>query len=99
MIWACRAICVLLLALSAGCGGLTIGPVVEKKAIIVHSGTGIEITEDVTVHGHALKPDDKEGPVDTFEVNVGGWIAVHPDHWAALKNEYHRLRVKAGEEK
>jgi hypothetical protein len=89
-IWACS------LLLLFGCSGLTIGPVVEKKAIIVHAGTAIEILEDIEVDAHLLQD---VGTTNTFRVNVGGWIAMHPDHWDSLKKDYQRLKVKAGEAK
>jgi len=76
-----------------GCSGLTIGPVVEKKAIIVRSGVPIEIVEQVEVEARVLKED---GPSDLFLQDVGGWITMHPDHWQSIKNEIERLRKKVG---
>lgn len=75
----------------AGCGGLTLGPVIEKKAIIVRAGTGIEIVEQTAVEARVLNPD---GPSDLFEQDIGGWIALHPDHWQAVKNEVENLRAE-----
>lgn len=89
------AILILGYILMMGCSGLTIGPVVEKKAIIVRAGTAIEIVEQVEVDARLLK---KDGATDIFQQDVGGWVTMHPDHWDALKREVERLRKKAGEE-
>lgn len=77
----------------SGCG-LTLGPTVEKKAIIVRAGTAIEIIEDEEVMARILTGD---GNSDLFSQNVGGWIAMHPDHWDALKREIDRLKKAVGE--
>jgi len=92
-IWACSLFLTL-----AGCS-FTLGPVVERRAIIIQSGTGIEILENVKVEGRAVGKDDKEGEdIDTFEQSIGGWFAFHPDHWQSIKNEIKRLKKLAGEE-
>lgn len=102
MIWACPIRTLVLIAAltaliaSQGCSGFTLGPVVEKKAIIVRAGTAIEIVEQIKVEARILRED---GPSDIFQQDVGGWITMHPDHWEALKREMTRLRKKAGEEK
>jgi hypothetical protein len=86
------------LFLLVGCSGFAIGPTIERKAIIVRAGTGIEILDQVTVKGHVLK-DSTDDKVESFEQDIGGWIAMHPDHWEAVKREINRLRVKVGEAK
>jgi hypothetical protein len=90
-----RVACILLLLLTA-CGGLTIGPTIERKAIIVHAGTPIVVMESVTVEAVVMADKDVED-ADVFEQEVGGWVMMHPDHWVSVKNEMQRLRLKAGE--
>lgn len=85
------SVCSLLLV---GCSGLTLGPTVERTAVIVRAGTAVEIVEDVAVTARVLKED---GTTEEFQQHVGGWITMHPDHWETLKREFARLRIKAGE--
>lgn len=80
-----RMLLVLLLLLN-GCG-LTLGPVIERKTIIVRAGTAIECLEQIEVKAHTLKR-----PKEVFQQDIGGWIIMHPDHWEALKREIERLR-------
>ena len=84
MIWICSV-------LLCGCS-LTLGPQVEKKAIILKAGVPVEILEQQTLDCRVLT--DKDGEVDVFRQDVGGWIAMHPDHWASLKAEMKRLKGK-----
>lgn len=72
-----------------GCSGFTIGPTIERKAIIVHSGVPIECIEDIEVESRILTDD---GTAEPFRQNIGGWILMHPDHWKTLKAEINRLR-------
>lgn len=76
----------------SGCSGLTIGPTIERKVIIVKSGTGIEVLDQVTVKARLLQ----NGRLH-FKQDIGGWVAMHPDHWESVKKEIIRLRKKAGE--
>lgn len=78
-IWVC--------SLLAGCSGLTLGPTVERQVIVVRAGTAIEVLDSVEVEARVLT---EEGAV--FQQNIGGWIAMHPDHWEAVKREITRLR-------
>lgn len=87
---------ILVCSLLSGCTGLTLGPVIERKAIIVRSGTAIECLDQTTVEARLLKD---EGSVETFRQDIGGWIMLHPDHWESFKKEYKRLQIKAGEAK
>lgn len=91
--WACRTLLILsiaAIATASGCAGLMLGPVVERRVIIVRAGVPIEITDQIKVHGHVLKEDGTS--TDIVEVDIGGWVAMHPDHWEALKREVRRLR-------
>lgn len=85
---------VTLLLLLPGCGGLTLGPTIERKAIIVNAGVPIEVLENVEVEARVLGPD---GPSETFTQDIGGWITMHPSHYKTVKEEMERLRKKAGE--
>lgn len=86
-IWGCS----LALAL-AGCSGLTLGPRVETRVVVIRAGTAVEILENHTLHARVLNAET------TFQQDVGGWIAMHPDHWEALKREVQRLRQQLGEQ-
>jgi hypothetical protein len=77
-------------------GCLTIGPVIERKAIIIKAGTAIEVLEQVEVDARVMNRGDSK--VDVFRQDIGGWITMHPDHWDSLKREIQRLRKKAGED-
>ena len=76
--------CSLLVAYAGGCG-LTIGPVVENKAIIVKPGVPIEILEGKKIKCHVMT--EKDGEINVFKQDVGGWIAIPPEHWESLKKE------------
>lgn len=96
--WACSAALLLL----SGCAELTIGPRVEKKAIIVKAGVPVEILQNKTLPCRVLT--DADGEYDEWQQDVGGWVAFHPDHWKslkasvdALKAEVARLKAKCGE--
>lgn len=80
--------CSLLILALSGCS-LTLGPVIEKRAIIIHSGVPIEIVQQIKVDCRVLK--DKEES-DIFKQDVGGWVAMHPDHWNTLKKDHERLK-------
>jgi len=79
-----------ILACSAGCSGFTLGPVIERKAVIVQAGTAIEVVETVEVLAWELGANSEDA--DVFLQPIGGWICMHPDHWAALRREIKRLR-------
>jgi len=85
----CGAALVLTLA---GCS-LTLGPVIERKAIIVVAGVPVEILENRVVECHVLN----EVEINPVKQNIGGWVAMPPDHWKTLKAEVERLRKKCGE--
>jgi len=86
--------CSLVMFMLCGCG-ITLGPTVERHAIIVQSGTAIECLEQVKVECKLLKEVD--GEVKTFKQDIGGWIMFHPDHWKTIKAEFERLKKKAGD--
>ena len=75
-----RAALFLLMVLSSlsltGC--LTIGPVVEVRHILIHPGQPLRVMENITVRGERM---DGGGAA---EHDVGGWVMMPPDHWAAV---------------
>jgi hypothetical protein len=83
--------CSLSLLFAVGCN-ITLGPIVETKTIIVKPGTGIEILDQVTVHAHLLKDGGEKA--DVFEQDIGGWVAIHPEHWQAVKNKIAQYKEK-----
>lgn len=88
--------CSILVLLLTGCD-ITLGPKVEKKAIIVYPGVPVEILQAVKLDCHTLVKSEQEGEVDVFKQDVGGWVAMPPEHWKSLKAEVQRLRKKCGE--
>lgn len=64
------------LAMLSGC---TLGPTVETRYVIVHPGQPIHILQSVTATGERL---DGAGPA---EFDLGGWVAMPPDHWTTIK--------------
>ena len=79
-----------LVLLLAGCSGLTIGPTVEKRLIVVKAGAPLQVTDQVNVHGRLLTADEKS---DIIEVDIGGWVVMHPDHWEAVKRTVENARL------
>lgn len=90
--WACSSIVAAVLLCCASCD-LTLGPKIERRAIIIASGVPVEIIESRKLECHALN----ETEVNPFQQDVGGWIAMPPDHWKTVKSEIERLRKKCGE--
>lgn len=93
---ACAILACSLLAFLAGCSsGLTFGPTIERRAIVVRAGTGVEILTQVEVEARVLpesSPENRAVKSDIFKQDVGGWIALHPDHWESVKREVMRLQ-------
>lgn len=83
--------CSLLALCAAGCD-LTLGPKVETRYVIVQPGLPVEILENERLRCRVLK--DNGGA--TVTQDVGGWVAMPPKHWQAVKAEVERLR---GEDK
>lgn len=90
-------VCSLLLVILCGCD-VTIGPKVGNNAIIVKAGTGIEVLDAAVVHAHLLKDAKAEDDGEkVFKQDIGGWIALHPDHWESVKNTIRKLRQQRDE--
>lgn len=83
--------CSFVLACAGGCG-LTIGPVIENRAVIVNPGVPVELLENRKIRCHVIT--DKDGEIKILKQDVGGWVAMPPEHWQTLKNEMERLRAK-----
>ncbi len=66
-------------ALSVMQTGCTIGPTVETRYVAIKPGQPIRILENRTVRGDRL---DNAG---VAEFDIGGWIAMPPEHWEAVK--------------
>jgi hypothetical protein len=64
----------------SGCGEVTIGPRTEIRTVIVKPGQPVRILENVKVRAERM-----DGSPGQTEVDVGGWVAMPPEHWAALK--------------
>ena len=85
-------VCSILILSFSGCG-LTLGPVVKTRYVIVKSGLPIEVLENRKVICRIIK-DEKGDPVVQ---DIGGWIMMHPDHWKSLKAEVKRMKKELGE--
>ncbi len=85
-----NAFLTLVCSLSIGCPGLTLGPVVERRVIVVRAGVPIQILDQVEVRGRVISEDG----VDVVTQDIGGWIVMHPDHWDTVKEEVNRLRER-----
>lgn len=84
--------CSIIALLACGCD-LTLGPVTKTKTIIIKAGTGIEILQNVTVRGRVIT-ENADGSYDEITQDIGGWIAMHPDHWASVKRTIESLRAE-----
>jgi len=56
--------------------------------VIVKPGLPVEILENSTVRCRVLK--DETG--DAVNQDIGGWIAMPPEHWESVKKEILTLR-------
>ena len=65
---------------TAGCGGLTLGPRVETRYVIVETGAPCQVLENKTVKVRALK-----GEGDPVQQDIGGWVAMPESHWKKIK--------------
>lgn len=59
--------------------GCTIGPTVEVRHVLIHPGQPLRVMTNVTVSGERLDG----GGAATHD--VGGWVMMPPDHWAAVE--------------
>ena len=73
--WIATALCV-----SAGCSGLTLGPRVETRYVIVETGAPCRVLENRTVRVRTLTGDG-----DAVQQDIGGWVAMPESHWKQIK--------------
>jgi len=57
---------------------------------VIKPGLPVELLENRSLRCRIL--NDNEG--DMVTQDVGGWIAMPPEHWDAVKREVERLRAK-----
>ena len=72
----------LLLILTLPCSmnlGCTFGPQVKTTYVLVKAGLPCRILENRTLRVKTLKGDA------SVKQDVGGWVAMPEDHWAAIK--------------
>lgn len=63
-----------------GCnGGLTLGPTVERSVVLLKAGQPVQILENRTVKARPLS-----GPEQVVRVDIGGWVAMPPEHFDEL---------------
>lgn len=65
---------------SAGCD-LTLGPKAKTDIVILKAGKPLRILENVTVKAKPLKTLG----IEPVEQDIGGWVAMPPEHWEAIK--------------
>lgn len=80
----CRSIVLALAAglasATAGCnGGLTLGPTVERSVVLLKAGQPVQVLENRTVKARPLN-----GPDQVVRVDIGGWVAMPPEHFDEL---------------
>jgi hypothetical protein len=63
--------------------------VIVEKYIIMHSGIPIEVLENTEVQGKAL---NNSSGCSTWD--IGGWIAMPPEHWNDLNEVIGKLKMK-----
>ena len=56
------------------------GPQVKTEYVIIHPGKPAQVLEN---KGLVVKTLDGQG--NPVVQDVGGWVAMPPDHWAAIK--------------
>jgi hypothetical protein len=79
------------LLLCVGCD-LTLGPKVATRYVLVNPGIPVEILENKSVQCRILKDEDGAA----VKQDIGGWIAMPPEHWNIIKDEVARLKAESG---
>jgi hypothetical protein len=96
----CLWITVLMLSclpiLVSGCD-LTIGPKVKTTYVLIQPGKPVEILETSKVKARILSTGNDK--VDPVTQDVGGWIAMPPEHWAAVERAMEELERRRAAEK
>jgi hypothetical protein len=66
--------------LSAGCAEITLGPRIATKIVVLYPGKPLEVLDQVKVKARVL-----DGSSDPVIQDIGGWICLPPEHWAAVQ--------------
>lgn len=81
------------LCLNSGCqNAIRIGPHEKETITILHPGRPINILRNYTVEARPLQ-DEQATPA---KVDIGGWVAMPPDHWKEVTDSINRYndRIK-----
>ena len=65
----------------SGCG-VTVGPRVETQVAILRPGNPVRVLENRRMKCQALT-----GSEAMIQQDVGGWVAMPPEHWDAVKRQ------------
>lgn len=67
-----------------GCTGpsIALGPQIQTRYVVMHPGRPLQVLENKTVKGRALEDNGS-----AVEQDIGGWVAMPPDHWETVKKE------------
>lgn len=65
-------------SVNSGCS-VTLGPVVEREAVIVRPGKPVKIIENRTLRCEQLETKAH------VSQDVGGWVAMPEEHWLLIK--------------
>jgi hypothetical protein len=87
--WTCLGL-LMSCCLISGCkfSPVQIGPDVKETITVLHPGRPIKILRNYTVDARPLA-DEQAKPA---EVDVGGWVAMPPDHWDAVQDRILKLQ-------
>lgn len=83
----------MLLWMSSGCQNMVrIGPQEKETITVLHPGRPVRILRNVALEARPL--NDEDGT--PANVDVGGWVAMPPDHWKEVTASIQRLndRIK-----
>jgi hypothetical protein len=73
------------------------GPVVKNELLVIKAGVPVEILQNKTLRGRVISEGSKDGTIKEVEQDIGGWVAMPPEHWELIQDEIKRLRAKCGE--
>lgn len=75
-----RLLAVALIATCCASAGCTLGPIVKNNYVLVYPGKPLTVLDSTTVKGRYL-----DGTGNATEQNIGGWVAMPPEHWEAVQ--------------
>jgi hypothetical protein len=85
-----------LLSLVSGCD-LTLGPKVKTMYVLIQAGRPVEILEKSSLKVRILSTGNEK--VDPVVQDVGGWVAMPPEHWAAVERALKDLEARRAADK